>query len=110
MADKELPKAVRACMELLIRRKHRLISGKDWDLLCRLPSHAEDFKQNGNYGNMELMARGARQFTLTEDTFGLDFVAVMYARVSLSLPICQNTAVLPGIAAYELLNIDHSDS
>ncbi|KAH7372314.1 hypothetical protein BKA66DRAFT_423138 [Pyrenochaeta sp. MPI-SDFR-AT-0127] len=81
MINKDMPKAVLACMELLIRRKHGLISDEDWELLCRLQPHIEDFKQNGNYGNMELMAMGASQFSLTQNMFNKDFVAAMYARV-----------------------------
>jgi hypothetical protein len=72
-ADKEIPKAVLACMELLVRRKHGLISDNEWETLCRLQSHIDDFKQNGSYGSIELM---------TQDMFNRDFVAAMYARAS----------------------------
>lgn len=82
MADRELPKAVLACMELLSRKKHGLISDEEWTLLCRLPSHIDDFKRNGSYANIELMAMGASQFSLTQKLFNRDFVAAMYARVS----------------------------
>jgi hypothetical protein len=68
-------------MELLVRRKHGLITDDEWKLLCRLPSHVEMFKQNGSYGNIELMAMGASQFSLTQNMFNRDFVAAMYARV-----------------------------
>lgn len=82
MTGRDMPKAVLACMELLIRRKHGLISDEDWDMLCRLQPHIDDFKRNGNYSNMELMAMGASQFSLTQNMFNKDFVAAMYARVS----------------------------
>lgn len=70
-------------MDILVRRKHGQISDEDWDLLCRLQPHIEDFKQNGSYSNMELMAMGASQFSLTQNMFDKDFVAAMYARVSI---------------------------
>lgn len=88
-ADKEIPKAVLVCMELLVRRKHGLISGDDWETLCRLQSHIDDFKQNDSYGNIELMALGARQFSSTQDMFNRDFVAAMYARVRPHPPLSQ---------------------
>lgn len=82
MAGRDLPKAVLACMELLSRRKQDLISDDDWKLLCRLQTHIDDFKQNGSYPNIELMAMGVSQFSLTQSMFDKDFVAAMYARVS----------------------------
>jgi hypothetical protein len=53
-------------------------------MLLSLPSHTEDFKANGNYSNIELMAMGASQFSLTQELFDKDFVAAMYARVGQS--------------------------
>ncbi|KAJ4296189.1 hypothetical protein N0V90_006233 [Kalmusia sp. IMI 367209] len=81
VADRELPKAVLGCMEILIRRKHGLIPDSVWQLLCQLESHIEDFKSNGNYGGIELMALGTSQFSATQDRFSKDFVAAMYARI-----------------------------
>ncbi|KAF2850643.1 SET domain-containing protein [Plenodomus tracheiphilus IPT5] len=81
LGDKELPKAVLACMGLLSRRKHNLISEDEWVRLCRLQAHIEDFKNNGLYSNIELMAMGASQFSLTQEMFNRDFVAAMYSRV-----------------------------
>lgn len=76
-------------MELLSRRKHGLIADEEWETLCRLKTHIEDFKQNGNYSNIELMAMGASQFSLTQSMFNKDFVAAMYGRVSeLCLRVC----------------------
>jgi hypothetical protein len=86
-ADKEIPKAVLACMELLVRRKHGLISDNEWETLCRLQSHIDDFKQNGSYGSIELMTMGAIQFSSTQDMFNRDFVAAMYARASPYPPV-----------------------
>ena len=63
-------------------RKHDIIPEQAWNMLLSLPSHIDDFKANGNYGNIELMAMGASQFSFTEDLFDKDFVAAMYARVS----------------------------
>ena len=71
-------------MELLARRKHGLISDEEWSLVLQLPSHVEDFKQLPIWENIELMAVGASQFSLTQDMFNKDFVAAMYARVRLS--------------------------
>ncbi|KAI8940426.1 hypothetical protein NX059_004114 [Plenodomus lindquistii] len=81
LGDKELPKAVLACMEILSRRKHSLISDEEWERLCRLQTHIDDFKKSSSYPNIELMAMGASQFSLTQETFDKDFVAAMYARV-----------------------------
>lgn len=78
---KDLPKAVLACMELLTRRKHGLIADKEWQKLCELPTHVDDFKRNGTYENIELMAMGAGQFSVAQDMFNKDFVAAMYMRV-----------------------------
>ena len=84
MAGRGLPKAFLACIELLTRRKHGLISDQDWEMLCHLPSHVDDFKRNGTYGNIEMMAMGAPQFSLPPSMFDKDFIAAMYARVSQS--------------------------
>lgn len=63
-------------------KKHDIVPDQAWNMLLSLPSHIDDFKSNGNYGNIELMAMGASQFSLTQDLFDKDFVAAMYARVS----------------------------
>ncbi|CAI6331507.1 unnamed protein product [Periconia digitata] len=81
ISDKELPKAVLGCMELLVRRKHKLIPDQEWERLCQLETHMEDFKRNGRDGGIELMAMGTSQFSFTQDTFDKDFVAAMYARI-----------------------------
>ena len=79
--DRDIPKAVLGCMELLVRKKHGLIPEQEWDILCRLDTHVEDFRRNGKYGGIELMAMGTSQFSFTQDTFDKDFVAAMYARI-----------------------------
>ncbi|KAL6703733.1 hypothetical protein ACN47E_009114 [Coniothyrium glycines] len=109
-AEKIIPKAVLACMELLSRKKRGLISDEDWTMLCRLPSHVEDFKRNGNYDNIELMAMGASQFSLTQTTFDRDFVAAMYARVlTNSLTLITPTLDPLGIVLDPTLgNLNHS--
>ncbi|KAJ4992084.1 MYND finger [Stagonosporopsis vannaccii] len=81
LGDREIPKAVLACMDLLTMKKHDIIPAQAWEMLLSLPPHIDDFKTNGNYGNIELMAMGASQFSLTQDLFDKDFVAAMYARV-----------------------------
>ncbi|KAF2035938.1 hypothetical protein EK21DRAFT_53752 [Setomelanomma holmii] len=81
LIGKDMPKAVLACMKLLIRRKYGLISDDEWEKLCQLPTHVDDFKQSGTYENIELMAMGAGQFSLTQNMFNKDFVAAMYMRV-----------------------------
>lgn len=63
-------------------KKHDIVPEQAWNMLLSLPSHVEDFKANGNYNNIELMAMGASQFSLTQEIFDKDFVAAMYARVS----------------------------
>ncbi|KAH7123742.1 hypothetical protein B0J11DRAFT_462829 [Dendryphion nanum] len=78
---KELPKAVLATMELLIRRQRKLISDDDWTALCQLESHIDDFKQTGQYEGIDLMAMGAGQFSGTSTVFNRDFVASMYGRI-----------------------------
>lgn len=82
MGDRELPKAVLACIDLLTMKKHNIVPEEAWNMLLSLPSHVDDFKANGNYGNIELMAMGASQFSFTQELFDRDFVAAMYARVS----------------------------
>lgn len=69
-------------MEILIQRKHGLIPDQVWEMLLRLDSHIDDFRKNGKYGGIELMALGTSQFSWTQDTFDKDFVAAMYARAS----------------------------
>src|SRR4051812_47723937 len=68
-------------MEILVRRKHGLIPDQTWEMLCRLDGHLDDFKQNGKYGGIELMAMGTSQYSWTQDTFNKEFVAAMYGRV-----------------------------
>ncbi|KAL5116260.1 hypothetical protein ACEQ8H_005818 [Pleosporales sp. CAS-2024a] len=81
LTGKDLPKAVLACMELLIRRKHGLISDDEWSLVLQLQTHIGDFEKSPSWENIELMAMGASQFSLTQDMFNKDFVAAMYARI-----------------------------
>ncbi|KAF1940270.1 SET domain-containing protein [Clathrospora elynae] len=81
LIGRELPKAFLACMELLIRRKHDLISDEDWEMLCRLPDHIDDFKRTASYENMVLMAVGAGEFSSSQNMFDQDFIAAMYGRV-----------------------------
>lgn len=76
-----MPKAVTACIELLTRRKYGLVSDQQWAMLCQLPTHVDDFKRTDSYGNIELMATGASEFSMTQNTFSKDFVAAMYMRV-----------------------------
>jgi hypothetical protein len=89
LVGKEIPKAVLACMELLTRRKHGLISDDEWALIGQLQTHIDDFKQNGLYENIELMAMGASQFSVTQNMFNMDLVAAMYARVLFNAPVLE---------------------
>lgn len=109
-ADKVLPKAVLGCMEILVRRKHGLIDDQTWQLLCHLNSHVDDFMANGNYGGIELMAMGTREFSATQDTFSKDFVVAMYARIlSNSMTLMTPTFDPLGIVVDGLLcHINHS--
>lgn len=68
-------------MKVLTRRKHRLIEDDHWTLLCQLRTHIDDFKKNGAYKDIELMAKGASGYSLTEDMFDKDFAEALYARV-----------------------------
>lgn len=97
-------------MEILVRRKNGLIDDPTWQLLCHLDSHVNDFKENGNYGGIELMAMGTSQFSATQDTFSKDFVAGMYARLlSNSLTLMTPTFDPLGIAVDALLcHLNHS--
>ncbi|KAF2682373.1 SET domain-containing protein [Lentithecium fluviatile CBS 122367] len=81
VSDKEIPKAVLGCMELLVRRKHKLIDDDTWVMLQALETHIDDFVQNGKYPGIELMAMGTSQFSATQNTFTKEFVAAMYARI-----------------------------
>ncbi|KAF2647611.1 SET domain-containing protein [Lophiostoma macrostomum CBS 122681] len=79
--DKPMPKAVLATMELLIRRKHGLVTDAEWAAFGLAESHIDDFKQTGQYSGIELMAMGVSQFSWTQDVFSKDLVAAMYAKV-----------------------------
>jgi hypothetical protein len=79
-------------MELLTRRKHGLITDDEWTLLCQLPTHIDGFRKNKAYENIELMAMGTSQFSLTQNMFNKDFVAAMYARVCQSVSITEAPA------------------
>lgn len=97
-------------MEILVRRKHGLLDDQTWQLLCHLDSHIDDFKTNGNYGGIELMAMGTSQFSATQDTFSKDFVAAMYARIlSNSMTLMTPTFDPLGIVIDALLcHLNHS--
>ncbi|KAF2733244.1 hypothetical protein EJ04DRAFT_275844 [Polyplosphaeria fusca] len=81
MAGKDTPNAVRATMEILVRRKFGLISDQAWQMLCSLPTHLEDYKASGKYEELQLMATGAGHFSGTNDTFPIEFITGMYGRV-----------------------------
>jgi SET and MYND domain-containing protein len=110
VADKEIPKAVLATMELLVRRKHNLISEQTGSMLWKLEGHIADFKKNGKYGGIELMALGTSQFSFTQDTFSKDFVAELYGRVlTNSLTLITPTLDPLGIMVDPMLcHINHS--
>jgi SET and MYND domain-containing protein len=73
-------------MDLLTMKKHGVIPDEAWNMLLSLPSHIDDFKASGIYSNIELMAMGASQFSVTQELFDKDFVAAMYGRVSRCTP------------------------
>ncbi|KAF2133003.1 SET domain-containing protein [Dothidotthia symphoricarpi CBS 119687] len=110
LASRDIPKAVRACMEILIRRKQGLIPDPAWEMLCHLNPHVEDFQQNGSYAQIELMAMGASAFSFTENTYSKEIVAAMYARVlSNSLTLITPTLDPLGIILDPTLShINHS--
>lgn len=110
VTDKEIPKAVLATMELLVRRKHALISEQAGAMLWKLGGHIDDFKKNGKYGGIELMALGTSQFSFTQDTFSKDFVAELYGRVlTNALTLITPTLDPLGIMVDPLLcHINHS--
>ena len=95
-----------------MRRKHGLIDDQTWQLLCHLDSHVDDFKANGNYGGIELMAMGTSQFSATQNMFSQDFVAAMYARIlSNSMTLMTPTFDPLGIVIDGLLcHLNHSCS
>lgn len=97
-------------MEILVRRKHGFINDQTWQLLCHLDSHIDDFKANGNYDGIELMAMGTSEFSATQDTFNKDFVAQMYARIlSNSMTLVTPTFEPLGILIDALLcHVNHS--
>jgi hypothetical protein len=90
-------------------KKHDIIPEQAWNMLLSLPSHIEDFKANGNYSNIELMAMGASQFSLTQELFDKDFVAAMYARVCQSQALDQYF-ILTSTGTYKLLDAYHTHS
>ncbi|KAF1996284.1 SET domain-containing protein [Amniculicola lignicola CBS 123094] len=79
VSERELPKAVLATIELLLRKKHGLIEINWWESLCGLDSHISDFSSNGKIRGIELMAMGTAD--LTGGAFTKEFAAEMYARV-----------------------------
>ena len=81
-------------------------------VLCHLDSHVDDFKANGNYGGIELMAMGTSQFSATQNMFSQDFVAAMYARIlSNSMTLMTPTFDPLGIVIDGLLcHLNHSCS
>jgi hypothetical protein len=94
-------------MDLLTMKKHDIIPEQAWNMLLSLPSHIEDFKANGNYSNIELMAMGASQFSLTQELFDKDFVAAMYARVGQPQALDQYITLM-NTGTYKLLDAYHS--
>lgn len=72
-------------MEILIRRKHGQMNDQQWNMLCSLDTHLDDFRRAGTYDNIHLMAMGVQKFSGTEREFPLSFVEGMYGRVSICL-------------------------
>jgi SET and MYND domain-containing protein len=100
---KEVPKAVQATMEILIRRKHGLIPDQQWQMLRSLDTHVDDFKRNGNYDGIQLMALGCRNYSMTQDMFSTEFVEGMYARVSaLSLTLNIRHLLIWSVGSHKL--------
>jgi hypothetical protein len=97
-------------MELLVRRKHKLIDDDSWVMLQALDSHIDDFMQNGKYPGIELMAMGTSEFSATQNTFTKEFVAAMYARIlSNALTLITPTFDPLGIMIDPLLcHVNHS--
>lgn len=85
LLSREMPKAVQATMEILIRRKHGGIPDGQWQMLCSLGSNLEDFKKAGRYDDIQLMARGAHSFSGTLLNYNIEFVEETYARVRMTL-------------------------
>ena len=71
-------------MEILTRRRYGLMSDEQWQSLCSLQPHIDDFKSNGKFGDIELLATGAWNLSGTKNMFNVDIAIAMYARVSFS--------------------------
>jgi hypothetical protein len=97
-------------MELLVRRKHKLIDDDSWVMLQALGSHLNDFMENGKYPGIQLMAQGTSEFSATQNTFTKEFVAAMYARIlSNALTLVTPTFDPLGIMVDPLLcHLNHS--
>lgn len=110
MGDKEFPKAVLGCIELVMRKKNGLIADSSWHWLLKLDSHVDDFKRQGQYGNMELMAMGVRGFSGIGGDMTFDAVAALYARIlSNSLTLITPTFDPLGIMIDPLIShLNHS--
>ena len=88
-----------------------MIPDQQWKLLCGLEAHIDDFKKNRNsYENIQLMAMCAGQVSGTEDIFGREFIAAMYARIlSNSMTLVTPTFDSLGIMIDPLLcHLNHS--
>lgn len=72
-------------MQLLVRRQNNAISATEWDTLLKLRHHVEDFKAQAEqgdetWGNLQLMARAAHEYSDSKEDLGL--VETLVARVS----------------------------
>ena len=93
-------------MEILMRRKHNLMTEEEWRALCGLETHLDDFKKSSNYGEIRLMAMGAHRFSMAQDRFSIDFVEAMFSRVcNISRFLHQTNYVL---GSFELSDLDHA--
>lgn len=86
MSGKTLPKAVRITIELLVRRVGGFIDDETWSLLLSLQSHMDEFRRREEkWHEIELMVKGAHEFSGTQTSFNLQFTSEIFMRVRRSL-------------------------
>ena len=83
MDGKQLPKAVRATIQILSMQAKGLINDNIWAPFLRLESHIDEIRASGDqWADIQIMAQGAYNFSGTQYAFDLQFATEVFAKVS----------------------------
>ena len=83
MDGKQLPKVVRATIQILSMQAKGLISDNIWAPFLRLESHINEIRASGDqWADIQIMAQGAYNFSGTQYAFNLQFATEVFAKVS----------------------------